>query len=271
MNYRIAWHLGWPVRAYLRHSPIQRGKGFLTRRAVLPLLPPPPAGFVTALPGGGRIKLYFRETLGYATLIYGGFERAELDSAHSSALSGTTAFDVGSNVGLFAIVMAAAVGEGGSVVAVEPDPTNVRRLRENLALNSVNNVRIVEAAATNRDGSLLLHLAQDSAYNSVGTVLHARPSTEVVGVDGVRLDGIWQDAGQPVVSIMKIDVEGAEIPVLEGARQILAAHHPALLLEAGGDRELVALGAFLTPLGYRRQSRDGFMPWNHLFLWSAGE
>jgi len=271
MKSRIAWRLGWPIRAYLRHSPIRRGKGFLIRRALLPLLPPPPACFKTVLPGGGQIELYFRETLGYVTLIYGGFESAELESARSFARPGTTAFDVGSNVGMFALVMAGAVGEQGSVVAVEPDPANVRRLRANLALNKATNVRIVEAAATSLDGSLLLHLAEDSAYHSLGSVMHARPSTGAVAVEALRLDGIWRDAGEPVVSLMKIDVEGAEIPVLEGSQHILTTHHPALLLEASGDLELEALRAFLASFGYRRQSRDGYMPWNHLFLWNPGE
>jgi FkbM family methyltransferase len=268
VKYRIAWRLGWPVRVYLRRSPLQRGKGFLTRRAVIPLLPPRPARFVTALPGGARVELYFRETLGYVTLIYGGFERAELDSALTLARPGTTAVDVGSNVGMFAVVMAGAVGEAGSVLAVEPDPANIERLRSNLALNAATNVRIVEAAATNRDGSIVLHIAEDAAYNSVGTVL--RSSVKDVTVDAVRLDGVWHDAGAPVVSVIKVDVEGAEISVLEGARQILTTHHPALILEAGGDREVEALRTFLTPFGYRRQRPNGYTPWNHLFLWSGG-
>ena len=270
MKYDIAWSLGWPLRRYLRHSPIQRGKGFLIRRAVLPLLPPPPAGFLATLPGGSRIELRFRETLGYVTLIYGGFESAELESALSLARPGTAAFDIGSNVGMFAVVMAGAVGELGTVVAVEPDPANVRRLRSNLALNSVTNVRVVEAAASNEEGSLLLHLAEDSAYNSLGTTVHLRASIKSIAVAILRLDRIWLEAGEPVVSIMKVDVEGAEASVLEGSRQILMTHHPALILEAGGDRELKALQTYLTPLGYRRQSVPGFRPWNHLFLWGPG-
>lgn len=271
MSGRTGWRLSWPFRVYLRHSPIQRGKGFLIRRAVLPLLPPPPAGFLATLPGGGRVNLYFRETLGYVTLIYGSFERAELESTLSLARPGTTVFDVGSNVGIFAVVMARAVGEHGLVVAVEPDPANVRRLRTNLDFNGATNVRVVEGAATNEDGFLVLHLAEDPAYHSLGTVKHAHPSTGAVTVSGMRLDRIWHHLDSPVVSMMKIDVEGAEIPALEGSMQILTLHHPALLLEAGGDRELDALRAFLGPLGYRRASRSRYMPWNHLFLWGQRE
>jgi FkbM family methyltransferase len=208
----------------------------------------------------------FRETLGYATLIYGAFERAELESALVLARPGTTALDVGSNVGTFAVVMAGAVGDQGSVIAVEPDPANVRRLRANLALNGVTNVRIIEAAASNRDGSIVLHLAEDPAYHSLGTVLHASPSINDLAVRSLPLDRMWRDAGEPVVSLMKVDVEGAEIDVLEGSQQILSTYHPALLIEAGGDRELGAMRAFLAPFGYHKHHRDGYMPWNHLFL-----
>jgi FkbM family methyltransferase len=267
MNRQIGWWLSWPARAYLRHSPIQRGKGFVIRRAVLPLLPSPPARFLASLPGGGRIELSYRETLGYVTLIYGGFERAELESVLSFGRLGTTVFDVGANVGIFSVVMAGAVGDHGTVIAVEPNAANVRRLRSNLKLNAVSNVQIVEAAATNREGTLRLHLAVDAAYHSLGPVKHTDGSSESVQVDALRLDQIWQDAGSPVVSLMKIDVEGAEIPALEGSVQILATHHPALLLEAGDDADLDALRAFLGPLGYRRMNQAGYMTWNHLFLW----
>jgi FkbM family methyltransferase len=271
VRYRIAWRLAWPFRAWVRHSPFQRGKGFLIRHAVTPLLPPKPAGFVTALPGGGRIELQFRETLGFVTLIYGAFERAELESALSLARPGSTAFDVGSNVGLFAVVMARGVGEAGSVVAIEPDPANLRRLRANLALNGIDNVRVVEAAASDRTGSLTLHLSEDSAYHSTGPVLHAQPSMKAIAVEAIRLDDVWRDAGEPVVSMMKIDIEGVEIAALKGSRLMLETHHPALLLEAGGEPERQALHAFLGPLGYQRQPRAGFMPWNHLFVWAPVE
>jgi FkbM family methyltransferase len=268
MKYRMAWGLTWPIREYIRHSPIHRGKGFLIRRAILPSVPPPPAAFLTDLPGGARVELYFRETLGYVTLIYGGFERAELQSVLVLAQPGTTAFDVGSNVGMFAVVMAAGVRDQGQVVAVEPGPANVRRLQANIVRNSATNIRIVEAAAADRDGSIVLHLAPDAAYHSVGTVSLSAPSAGDVRVRAVRLDSIWRDAGEPVVSMVKVDVEGAELPVLEGSREIIGAHHPALLVEARGHRELAAVGEFLASFGYERQIRPGYMPWNHLFLWN---
>jgi FkbM family methyltransferase len=258
-----------PLRAYLRWSPIRRGKGFLTRRLLVPLLPAPPAQFVLDLPGGGRARLYYRETLGYASLVYGGFETAELRVVRDLVAAGTTAIDVGANVGLFTVVMALA-NPGGSVIAVEPVPANLRRLRDNLGLNNISNVRIVEAAASDHDGNASIHLASDPAYHSLGDIV-SRPSLSGdVPVRLERVDDIWRAAGSPAVSVIKIDVEGAEARVLNGARELLEAHHPPLVLEAGTDEALEVLEGLLRPLAYRRATPAGFRPWNHLFVTKGG-
>jgi hypothetical protein len=85
-------------------------------------------------------------------------------------------------------------------------------------------------------------------------------------VHSVPLDRIWEDLGRPAVSFVKIDVEGAEASVLRGARAMMASTHPPLLVEAKNDARLALLLSELEPLGYRRSTRAGFLPWNHLFV-----
>lgn len=260
------WALAAPVRAYVRRFPIQRGKGLLVRRVLLPILPADPAYFVASLPGGGRVQLHPRETLGFATLLYGGFETAEIACAIELATPGTIAFDVGANVGLFTVALGRVIGHHGCVVAVEPDHANVIRLVGNLDLNGIGNVRVVQAVAGDREDLVELKVADDRAYNSVVRIEGKHHAVSTASVQSVRLDAVWEDLGRPAVSIIKVDVEGAEAPVLRGGRQMLIQTAPAVLAEANDGAHLALLRSELEPLGYRLMTWPGFQRWNHLFL-----
>jgi FkbM family methyltransferase len=240
----------------------------MIRHILLPILPPDPEVFLTQLPGGGVMQLRPRETLGFATLIYGGFESAEISSAIALVRPGTSAFDVGANVGIYSVALGRAVGTDGRVVAVEPDPTNLNRLQSNLALNRLANVRVLAAAAGERDGEVELQLADDPAYHSLGEIEGRHVAVGARKVQLVRLDDIWQGMGHPTVSFIKIDVEGTESSVLRGGMEVISGTHPSLLIEANDDARLELLRTILEPLGYRSSTPAGFQPWNHLFLWS---
>src|SRR5919199_5361377 len=130
---RVLWPLTWPVRQYWLRSDRKVGKRLLVDRVLKPVLPAAPRGFEAELPGGGRVFLHYREDIGLVTLFGGGFERPELERARALARPGTTAIDVGANVGVYSVVLARAVGPTGRVLAFEPAPENARRLAENVA------------------------------------------------------------------------------------------------------------------------------------------
>jgi FkbM family methyltransferase len=234
----------------------------------MPLLPPGPAPFIASLPGGGVVELNGRETLGFSTILNGGFETAEIERAIDLATAGEAAFDVGANVGVYTVAIARAA-DNGVVVAVEPDTVTIGRLTANLARNSLDNVLVVEAVANESDGTAELHIADDAAYSSIGKIEAGHHTVGSRLVTSVRLDTLWADLGRPAVSIVKIDVEGAEVCVIRGARDMLTSEHPALLLEANSREHLDLLEAELRPLGYRENPEPDFAPWNHLFIWSG--
>lgn len=268
MNPGLFWTLAAPVRAYVRHFPIHRGKGLLIRHVLMPLLPRGSAPFIAGLPGGGVVELNARETLGFSTMLNGGFETAEIERAIDLATAGKAAFDVGANVGVYTVALARAAGTG-TVVAIEPDTVTVRRLSANLARNSLGNVLVVEAVANECDGTAKLHIADDSAYSSIGEIEAGHRTVDSRLVTSVRLDTVWADLGRPATSIVKVDVEGAEVSVIRGAHDMLTSEHPALLLEANSREHLDRLDAELRPLGYRESPEPDFAPWNHLFVWSG--
>ncbi|NJO15246.1 MAG: FkbM family methyltransferase [Thioploca sp.] len=129
----IIWKLLWPIRAYIRYSPLPRGKSFLARHLIFPILPSK-GSFTTDLGHNLEIKLRYNETLGCSILLYGGFETAELDFLSKKISTGDTVLDVGANIGIFSLVFANAVGVLGKVLALEPHPHNIERLRNNIEL-----------------------------------------------------------------------------------------------------------------------------------------
>ena len=274
--FRAAWTLSWPIRSYLRVTPAHRGRGLVEAALVRLVIRLAPSTFVAPLPGGGTIALRYRERIGLSTLLYGAFESAETELLRRLARPGTTAVDAGANVGLFTVPLALAVGSEGRVLAFEPAPETVVRLHENLRRNGLGNVSVFEAALGGERGAATLLLADDSAYNSTATTPTAADSV-VVEVPVVRLDDVWAEAGRPEVSVLKIDVEGAELDVLEGAGELVRSSRPAVLVEASEPRRAEAVSRLCAEHGYRLTPASGLQRWNLFFLpaersgWSDGE
>ena len=265
----LIWGLLYPIRLYLRYFPIQRGKGIVLRHVLTPLLPPARAEFDLRVPGGARLSLSYRETLGLSSLLYGTFEKAELSFVSRYVRQGDTAFDIGANVGIFSVVLGSAVGKTGHVAAIEPVSENVARLKKNLEKNDLDNVSAIPLALGAVDGRMVLHMASDAAYHSLGPVEKAFRADGEIFVAVRRLDDVWTEMGCPVVSFAKIDVEGAEGDVLRGAVALLKACCPVLLIEANTKAHLDELRVQLGALGYAHSHPDGFAPHNHLFYCEA--
>jgi FkbM family methyltransferase len=259
---RVLWPLTWPVRQYWLRSDRKLGKRLLVDRILKRLLPAPPRGFIAALPDGGRVFLHYREDVGLVTLLGGGFEQAELAAAREHARPGSTAIDVGANVGVFTVALALAVGRAGRVLAFEPFPENVRRLEENVRLNGLDNVDVGAKAVGDTRGELELWLGADPAFHSTSEVAEGRGSGASLRVVATTLDDAWEAAGRPPVSFVKIDIEGGEEAVVMGARDLLREERPVLLVEVRDERVL----AVLRGLRYDDVRPRGFARGNVLFV-----
>lgn len=260
------WAVLLPVRLYLRSFPIQRGKGILLRYLVTPLLPPADVEFELGLPAGAKIALRYRETLGLSSLLYGTFELAELKFAEQVLSTGATALDIGANVGIFSVVMAAKAGANGRVFSFEPLPANVVRLKKNLRRNGLADSGVFAVALGQADGEMRLRLAHDPAYPSLHEVEGGLADGTDVQVQVRRLDAVWEELGMPDVAFVKMDVEGAEADVLKGGARFLGTCRPTMLIEANSESQLAALRSILSAYGYRDRQPEGFAPHNHIFF-----
>lgn len=131
---------------------------------------------------------------------------------------GMHAVDVGANIGYYLLLLARAVGPGGSISCFEPEPANLVELERNARLNALPGVRIIAAAAGAEDSSVRLRGGINSAVAADGELR----------VPLVRLDSVLTTP----VDFLKIDVEGYEGNVLAGAQRIVREDRPHLFLEA---------------------------------------
>ena len=141
---------------------------------------------------------------------------------------GSTVIDVGANVGFFTRRFARWAGANGRVLAIEAEELNYQRLlrrmeKENLTAQ----VDPIHAAVAETPGTLMLQLNPD------------HPGDHKLGK--VTLDGLMEERNWPDVSFIKIDVQGAEMRVFAGAKELLSRMKPALFVEVD-DAHLKAQG-----------------------------
>ncbi|MFN3240370.1 MAG: FkbM family methyltransferase [Planctomycetota bacterium] len=177
--------------------------------------------------------------------------------------------DIGANLGMLSLVAAAAVGETGSVLACEPNPRMVERLRQTLERNRLQTVELLHTAVSDAPGTAeLREFAGHAGWGSLSAQgpdgAAATASYQVacrVGDDLLSAD----DPQQPLV--IKVDVEGHEVPVLRGLRQTLAARLPLVFVEVVDEHQRRAgfsageLRDELERLGYRGFVLDAQRRW----------
>lgn len=122
--------------------------------------------------------------------------------------------DVGANVGTYALAMARHVGAEGVVLAIEPHPLAYERLAFNREASRSRNVHLMQAAAGDGEGDLLL--ATDGRNLGASHVVSVGASRDAITVRSVQLRQALESAGIRHVHALKIDVEGYEDRVLVG-------------------------------------------------------
>jgi FkbM family methyltransferase len=157
---------------------------------------------------------------------------------------GGVVYDLGANVGYYTLLSAVLAGPRGRVFAFEPLPRNLEFLRRHLSLNRIDNATVIEAAVTDRGGTVRF---EEDASTSKGRI-GAQGSLEV---RSVALDELVARERMPRPDLLKIDIEGGEFLALQGARRILTESHPVIFLSTHSGKVHKECLAFLESLGYR--------------------
>lgn len=140
---------------------------------------------------------------------------------------GFVAIDVGAHVGVFTLKASEEVGEKGLVISFEPNPYTFNLLERNLKMNQVTNVIPYRIALSNSSGKSKLY---QSPHPREDSLVKVRSKYVLVNLD--ILDKVISKLNLERIDFVKIDVEGAELRVLEGAQKTLAKFRPNLAIAA---------------------------------------
>jgi FkbM family methyltransferase len=157
--------------------------------------------------------------------------------------------DVGANIGYLTLLGARLVRPTGSVIAFEPLPSARMALERNVALNDAAHVVVRGDAVCDRTGTATLNIGPDH-HTSISSLLPVPQHRDEAAVSCVRLDDV---VSARRVRLIKIDVEGAEHLVVEGASRTLDTHAPDLIVELNGPE----VGDALRRRGYSAFALDG--------------
>jgi FkbM family methyltransferase len=183
----------------------------------------------------------------------GTYEPRVLRAIEDLARPGTTAYDVGANIGYLTILLARRVGLEGRVFAFEPLPGNLERIRANLALNGLEGRVTVTPAAVadeSRRAAFLVH-ASGGMGKLQGSAGREEQYPSTIPVETIDLDTFVFARGNPAPALIKIDIEGGEGLALAGMRRLLAEARPILLIEVHGPEAQRAAWEALRQARYR--------------------
>lgn len=182
----------------------------------------------------------------------------------TSLRDGDTALDIGGNIGLQSIRMSQCVGHSGKVYAFEPLNYLQQKFKKNTALNRANNVTLFPYALSDTEGGAEFNIDPKSWNQGTFSLLNNASEGERQLVTIKVADQMPELAALPSLSLVKIDVEGFEYPVLRGMKSLLQKHKPRIIFEYDANywnkagQDMQSCYQFLGDLGYTLYQIDKF-------------
>ncbi len=186
-------------------------------------------------------------------------ERRERRFFREQVEPGMVVFDVGANVGFYTALLADLVGPAGRVHAFEPDPLSFGILKRRVGRRR--NVELTRTALGARPGTATLHCGALNRADNRLHASHARSEAgESVEVPVTTLDAYCAERGIERIDILKMDVQGFEVAILEGFRSTLSRTPPRWMLIEFAPDLLTAAGSSPEDF-WKILDEVGFEPW----------
>jgi len=179
------------------------------------------------------IKVILHKDSKLCKLIYVSFEETEICFLKKFIKKGDCFFDIGANIGLFSLHASKIIGDHGKIIAFEPTPITFNRLKSNIEINRFLNIKTENIGLSDTCGMIKFHTSNDGydAWNSFATLTDIGECSEI-DVTTDTLDNYIQTNNIEKIDLIKLDVEGWELNVLKGAKELLSrSDSPVLLVE----------------------------------------
>ncbi|HEY8748896.1 MAG TPA: FkbM family methyltransferase [Tepidisphaeraceae bacterium] len=200
---------------------------------------------------GKMLYNFHDQYVGRSLDLYGEYSEAEFELFRQIVRPGDVVVEVGANLGAHTIPLAKLTGSHGAVIAYEPQRVVYQTLCANVALNDLIHVFTNHAAVGTVPGVLnvpILDPTQDQNFGGYSMMGHPEgESVPLVILDALNLVGC---------RLLKVDVEGMELDVLQGAANLIRAFHPAMYVENDRSDRTAELTQFIASLGYDMFSHD---------------
>jgi len=165
--------------------------------------------------------------------LYGVFEHDETELLKNIVQAGDVVLDIGGNLGYHTLILSDLVGVQGKVFSFEPSLENFGLLKKNVLENNLQNVKIERLAISNISSTTKLFLSEGPGGHRIQQSNFCTDNFDVVNT--ITLDEYFKD--DPIINkinFLKIDVEGAELNVLQGMKSILKNENLKILVELYG-------------------------------------
>ena len=163
---------------------------------------------------------------------YGYYEKEAVLTWETLAGSESTVVDIGANTGYYSII---AAPRARHVYAFEPSAHSLESLRKNILLNQFSNVFIHSYAVSDETSKATLYLSDKNNTGMSGLTIPENFSGVTEIIQTIRLDDWAISNSIPRIDLIKIDVEGAEMKVLSGMKELIEKYHPAVFIEVMND------------------------------------
>ena len=163
--------------------------------------------------------------------LQGTYEPLVAEAIIRYCVAGSTAIDIGAHYGYFSLLMAQNVGKQGRCIAIEANGENYSKIVETIRANPDVNLSVEHKAVSDKNGQAAFSKHQNSL---MGHMVESGGDTDKLAIELVEtctLDSYIHLAQVSHISVIKIDVEGAELMVLEGSVETIIQYQPVLLIE----------------------------------------
>ncbi len=205
------------------------------------------------LPWGLTLRIDLDDTIGRQVDAFGVFEVSVCEAIHRLVDEGEATMDVGANMGHMTGLLAHCVGPKGSVDAFEPNPKVIGLLRSHCELwrriPTLGSIHIHPLALSRSTGTVRFYDSTEDPNNcGLGSLVEGPGKVQTAEIPTARWDEVM-DPHRPI-GLAKLDVEGAELLVLEGASEVLKAKSVRDLLYEDHDPYPSGTARFLEGFGY---------------------